>query len=79
MSVNPETERTGGEHILVDMGKKSRKSIKRLREGEGKLMDEVRETIEELKANGTISPSAQTVIVIVREKRQSVGRLWPLA
>jgi len=78
MSSNSETAPSGSDPILVDLGKRSKKSIKLLRGGEGKLMAEVRETLDELKANGTVSPSAQMVIVIVKEKRKSMGRLWPL-
>jgi hypothetical protein len=81
MSVNPESDRFNRDPILVDLGRKSRKNIKRLRDGEGKLMAEVRDTIDELKANGTISDSAQPVIVIVREKPRTkdFNPLWPLA
>lgn len=80
MSAIPTLERLSKDPILVDLGKKSRKNIKQLREGEGKLMLEVQDTIDELKANGTISESAQPLIIIVREKpaRSSVNPLWPL-
>ena len=80
MSV-PALESNHGDPILVDLGRKSRKNIKRLRDGEGKLMAEVQDTIDELKANGTISASAQPVIIIVREKESArkLNPLWPVA
>jgi len=42
--------------------------VRDLRNGEGKLLDEVLDAVEELRTVGTISKDAQPVIVIVREK-----------
>jgi len=55
--------------IIVDLGKKRRKDVKRLRKGEGKLFDQVTSTIQELKTAGTISGNAEPVILVVRQKR----------
>jgi Family of unknown function (DUF6200) len=55
--------------LLIDLGKKSRKQIKRLRNGTGKLVDEVQKCVQELRTAGTLSESAQPVIMLVREKR----------
>jgi uncharacterized protein DUF6200 len=57
--------------IVVDMGKQRRKLVKRLRRGTGKLMDEVNNTIDGLKSAGTISASAQPVVVVVYSNRRS--------
>ena len=65
--------------IIVDIGKKRRKQIKRLREGRGKLMDEVTGLLEELRTAGSISSSAQPVVVVVRQKRKGRSLMWPLA
>jgi hypothetical protein len=54
--------------LLVDLGKKSRKQIKRLRKGQGKLVDEVNRCLQELRSAGTATES-QPVVVVVREKR----------
>ncbi len=55
--------------IVVDLGKKSRKDIRRLRRGRpGKLIDQVSNLMQELKAAGTISDSAQPVVVVVRQR-----------
>jgi len=54
--------------VIIDLGKKKRKAIKRLRKGTGKLMDEVNDCIEELRESGAISGSAQPVIVVVKER-----------
>jgi hypothetical protein len=62
--------------IVVDLGKHRRKQVKKLRNGKpGKLMDDVKECIKELKTNEAISESVQPLIVVVREKRKR-GRRW---
>lgn len=67
--MTPNTDSNAAENaIIVDLGKKKRKAIKRLRKGTGKLMDEVNDCIEELREAGAISGSAQPVIVVVKEK-----------
>jgi hypothetical protein len=63
--------------IIVDLGKHRRKAVKQLRQGQGKLMAEVSKCIEELQSSGTVSRSAQPVVIIVREKRRK-NALWPL-
>ncbi|MBI4861526.1 MAG: hypothetical protein HY815_14885 [Candidatus Riflebacteria bacterium] len=56
--------------ILIDLGKKRRRSIKRLRRGKGRLMENISETIEELRESGKIAADARPVIVLVRERRR---------
>lgn len=55
--------------VVIDLGKHRRKRIKDLRKGQGRLADEVNGCIEELKAAGTLAGDAQTVVVVVRQKR----------
>lgn len=61
--------------VVLDFGRQKAKSVKQLRKGKGKLVDEITSTIEELKVAGTIAASAQPVIVVVREKRSGKGVL----
>ncbi len=63
--------------IILDLGKKKRKSVKQLLDGKGKLLDQAMSSIEELQRVGTVPQSAQPVIVIVREKPKS-NRIFPL-
>jgi hypothetical protein len=66
--------------LIVDMGKKRKKQIKQLREGRGKLLTAVNDVLEELRTAGTISASAQAVVIVVQQKtRKSRSPLWPLA
>jgi hypothetical protein len=57
--------------IVLDLGKHKRKSVKRLRNGKGKLIDEALESVLELQRVGTIPQTAQPVFLIVREKPES--------
>ncbi len=66
-----------GQPVIVDLGKHARKDIKQLREGRGKLIDEITNCVAELKQAGTVAADAQTVVVIVRQKRRK-NAIWPL-
>lgn len=56
--------------VIVDLGKHRRKRIRKLRKGRGRLFDDVQGAVEDLKSEGTIDADAQTVVVIVRQKRR---------
>ena len=56
--------------IILDLGKKRRKQIKRLKKGSGKLMTEVQDCMQELKQAGRIDEQARPVIVLVKERRR---------
>jgi len=64
----PAVEKSAPSPIVVDLGRQKAKAVKRLRKGEGKLLDDVNSTINELRVAGTIAATAQAVIVVVREK-----------
>ena len=53
---------------VVDLGEQSRRRVKRLRHGKGRLMDKVEQVIEDLEEEGVLKAGAQTVIVVVREE-----------
>jgi hypothetical protein len=55
---------------VLDLGKHRRKRVKELRRGQGRLMDEVNASIEELRTAGALAGDAQAVILVVREKRR---------
>jgi len=66
----PPPKATGDAPIVLDLGSKSRKQIRRLRKGEGKLMDRITQLVDDLKSNGTISGSAQPIIIVVKERAE---------
>ena len=71
--------RADTEPLIVDLGRKRRKLVKRLRRGEGKLLEDVMRCIQDLKDNGAITGAAQPVIVVVRERSKRSGSILPLA
>jgi hypothetical protein len=83
MSTSVETGKTASRTatvapIIIDLGKKSRKQVRLAREGAGKLMDEISVTLEDLRADGTIKPDAQPVLIIVRQKPRRKAFGWPI-
>lgn len=66
-----------GEMLVIDLGKKSRKQIKRLRKGTGKLVDDVKQCMQELQAAGSVSESSRPVVVVVHEKRSRMRMRLP--
>lgn len=86
-AASPATEQASGapdaEPIIIDMGKKNRKDIRKLTKGKpGKLMRRLDETIEHLRENGALTEGAQPVVIVVRQKPKRrgrrIGKLWGL-
>jgi hypothetical protein len=63
------------ELIVVDLGKSSRRKIKKLRKGKGPLVGDVTSALDELRAAGTLPEGAVPVVFVLREKREGVLRL----
>jgi hypothetical protein len=82
-SLTPIPEGTGSQEpplpIIIDFGRRSRKSVKRLRRGiDGTLMREVNDTVQQMRDEGRVNALTQTVVVVVRERsrRRRFGLLW---
>jgi soluble cytochrome b562 len=56
--------------IVLDFGSKSRKQIRRLRKGRGKLINRIDRVLEDLRNNGNLSATAQPIIVVVKERKE---------
>ncbi len=65
--------------VILDLGKKSKKQIKKLKSGSGKLMESVQKTLAELEAQSAISDAVQPVIVIIQKKPAKKGMLSAIA
>ena len=59
--------------VVLDLGKKKRRDVKRLRKGRGRLMKRLNETLEGLREDGTIAESSQPIVVVVRERPRRRG------
>jgi hypothetical protein len=65
----PQEKTDKSQIIVVDLEERQpSKQIRRLRNGEGKLMDHIEKIISELSEAGTIKSGAQPVVVILREE-----------
>jgi hypothetical protein len=54
--------------MVIDLKKQSRKRIRQLRKGRGRLLRSVQDTISQLQEANEVGTSVQPVIVIVRQK-----------
>lgn len=70
------------EPVVVDLGKKSRKQIRNLKKGKGKLVHDVAAVIEEVKATGgadlTGKELVPVVIIYSRKRKKRSGSWLPL-
>jgi hypothetical protein len=56
--------------IIIDLGKKKRRLVKKLRKGRGKLVDRVEDVVQDLRKAGSLADPNQPVVVVVREKKR---------
>lgn len=78
-STKPQSAVPSDDLVIVDAGKYRRKQIKRFRKGRGgRVMNEVTTAIQDLRAAGTISANAETVVVVLREKPRppKMPKMW---
>ena len=69
------------EPIIIDMGKKNRRQVRKLRKGKsGRLMNRIMKVVEEGIAATAIPAGSQPLVVIVRakKKRRKLGKMWGL-
>lgn len=60
---------SGGAICVINMGEQSRKRIRRLRKGTGRLMEKVEDALAELQTQGVLEKNVQTLVVVVKEER----------
>ncbi len=68
--------KVAGATIVLDLGKQSRKQVKRLRRGGGKLTAKIDATIEQLRADGELASGGDVVVVVVKQKPASKFKLF---
>ena len=59
---------------IINMGKYSRKRVRRLKKGKGRLMDDISDAMQELQEAKEVAADAQPIVVIVRQKRRGKYR-----
>ena len=68
--------------IVLDLGKKKKKLIKALKRGEGKLMEDVAQAVEEVRSNlggHAVGKDLIPVVFVYELKRRSRGGLLPFS
>ena len=59
--------------LVVDVRKRQKRSrIRSLRKGRGRLLDQVREMVAELRANEAIKGDVQPIVLVVRERERGL-------
>jgi len=56
---------------VLDLGEQSRRRIRSLRRGEGRLMEKVEDAVAALKEDGVLDATAQTAVIVVRQEASS--------
>jgi len=65
---------TGGDSrlVVIDLGKKqSGKKIRRLRQGQGPLMDDIKDLVAKTKENLGVKEATLPIVVVVQKKRNN--------
>ncbi|HYV48510.1 MAG TPA: hypothetical protein VFA20_26805 [Myxococcaceae bacterium] len=63
--------------VVIDLGKKqSGKKIRRLRQGQGPLMDDIKDLVAKTKENLGVKESTIPIVVVVQKKRRNNGMFW---
>ena len=62
--------------MVVDLGKASRRRVKQLRKGGGKLMRAVEDAIAELRRSTDLPEHSQPLVVVVERKRRRRRFPW---
>ncbi len=78
-TVKPSTANDASSLLIVDIDKRhSRKRVKNLRQGHGKLYKKIEGIVADLVTDGTIQAGSQPVVIIVREEFSSpLPMPWP--
>lgn len=73
-----DTDKTapGNATMVIDLGKKKRKQIKKLRKGKGPLSNKIDGLLAQLKEAGNLDANANTVIIVVEKKKRAMPKFW---
>ncbi len=66
-------EPTKGIVCVIDLGEQTRRRVRRLRRGEGRLMERVEDAVTALQDNGVLAREVQTVVVVVKQEPSFAG------
>lgn len=65
---------SGPEPIVIDLGKKNRRQVRKLRRGKpGRLMDRVEDALAHLRESGAMAADTQPVVIVIRQRPKRRG------
>lgn len=62
--------------LILNFGSRSKRRIKELRRGEGRLLERVNEAVAEFRRDGTLDAASPVVIVVVKERNEESKGLF---
>ena len=71
-----------GVPVIVNLGKKTKKDIKKLKKGSGKMIDEVAEAMDEVRARLPEADKGKTlvpIVMFVERKAKKIGGKFPFS
>ena len=71
-----ETPDSGPRTIVVDLGKRKRKQVKRLTRGDGPLMAEIQATVADLRSGGHAGANDSVVVVVEKKPGRAPRLKW---
>ena len=69
-STSTKAEPPSASTLVLDLGSRRRKQVKRLRKGGGPLMGRVHDAVDQLRVDHQLAEGSDLVIVIVKQKSQ---------
>lgn len=64
----PDSDDDTPDLIVLDIGKRDAKDVKKLCKGKGRLLRKVNEAVDQLREAGKVKQDAQVVLVVVRKE-----------
>ena len=59
---------SGPDPVVIELGRRSRKQIRKLRRGQGRTWRDIEGVVHDLREAGDVADDAQVVVVVVKER-----------
>ena len=69
-STPPTATEEAPEPVIIELGARSKRQIERLRQGRGRIMRDIEDTLGRLRGSGNVRQDAQVVVVVVKQRRE---------
>lgn len=70
-------DRQQHEPVIVEFGKRSKKQIRKLRSGRGRIMRDIESVLDELRSSGELDEDTRVLVAVVKERPEyDDGGCW---